>query len=51
MAASPPSLHQLEKYFDVHNLPAIFNNVPNVNEILPSIYVESLSTLSWYVLT
>jgi len=28
-----------------------FNNVPNVNEIFPSNYVESLSTLSWYVLT
>jgi len=28
-----------------------FNNVPNVNEIVPSNYIEYLSTLSWYVLS
>jgi len=51
MTAGLPSLRQLEKKLMCIISQLYFNNVPNVNEIFSCNYVESLSTLSWYVLT
>jgi len=51
MATSPPSLCQLEKNLMCIISQLYFINVSNVNEIFQSNYVESLSIISWNVLT